>query len=195
MVRLVDALLQTTGWYTGTKTKNMAVEERELWAGDLRGNEIGLLYSLPVLRLTRKQIGHEDPKADFAGLMATTKALYLMEASTGLTSDNRDEWRQAVITVTKKQAPGTRSLTKAEASRLAKTGWQTRNRGVTWTWLSDARERERKHLIRHWLASNTAREAHETLRDFADRMDGGVYNELIGISVATLTRICNTPRK
>ena len=178
-------------WYGDAESKkDIALEERELWARQLRCNEIGMVHSLPVLRLTGKQLSNKDPKADFAGFMAGSKAMYLMEADTGLTSKQIAKWRDRVSEVTTKPPPGTRQLSKQEAREMAKAGWKTRKKGVVATWTSRARDKERVHLVRHWKASGSARVAHETLTDFAASMDGGVYNELIGISVSSLDRIC-----
>ena len=193
--KMADDMALKVEWYIGTTKGKTTVEERDMWADQLQPDEIGLIHSLPVLRLTRKQIGGADPKGDFAGLFASVKALYLMEASTGLTSKDRAAWRKAVATVTEKRPPGTNAMTSKEAREMARKGWATRNRGVKFTWISEAREKERKHLIRHWKAAPTAKEAHATLPEFIDDMGGGVYEELRGISVKTLDRICDTPRR
>ena len=191
--KVADELGLRVEWYIGTKKGKTTVEERNMWADQVQPDEIGLIHSLPVLRLTGKQIGG-DPKADFAGLFASIKALYLMEAFTGLTSKDKAAWRKAVATVAEKRPPGAKGLSSSEARKHAKKGWETRNRGVRFTWKSEAREKERKHLIRHWLASDTAASALATLPEFIDDMDGGVYEELRGISPKTLFLICDTPR-
>lgn len=191
-----DELGLEVRWYTGValKAKNM-LEERELWARQLRRDEVGLIHSLPVLRLSRKQLGGVDPKADFAGFMSSINALYLMETSTRITSTERLNWKQAVTQVAENPPPGSKSMSKEKASKLAKDGWKTRNKGVRFTWKSEAREKELRHLIRHWLASDTAATALSTLPQFIDDMGGGVYEELRGISASGLRIICNTPRK
>ncbi len=176
-------------WY-GVDPNEDTVKERELWAHQVRCTEIGMVHSLPVLRLTGKQLKGKDPKADFAGFMASLNAMYLMEANTGLTSKDRAKWRAQVSEVTTKPPPGTRSLSKKEASEMAKAGWKTRKKGVVTTWKSKARAKQRAHLVRHWKASDSARVAHETLPEFVHDMEYGVYSELIGISVASLGRIC-----
>jgi hypothetical protein len=184
-------------WYTGVASKNKSAnEERDLWARQLRCSEIGVVHSLPVLRLTRKQLGGDiDPKDDFSGFVASIGGLNLVEASTGLTREDRAKWRSAVTEASSKPPPGSKPLTTAEARRIAKKGWETRNKGVRFTWRSEARELERRHLIRHWLASDTAKTALATLPEFIDDMGGGVYEELRGISASGLNIICGTRRK
>lgn len=191
--RVADELDLKIEWYIGTaKPKSSILDERDLWAKQLRYDEIGLVHSLPVLRLTGKQLNGADPKADFSGFMASIGGLYQMEAVTGITSKQRPKWRQAVSLVTEKPPPGTKPIGKKRASELAKIGWQTRNKGVVPTWQSGARKSERELLILHWKAARTAKVAHETLPAFIEQMGGGVYNELAGISEPTLRRICKT---
>jgi len=193
--RIAKQLELRIEWYIGTiKPKKAIAEERDLWARQLRCDEIGVVHSLSVLRLTRKQLLGADPKSDFSGFIASVGGLYLLEASTGLTSKDRAKWRKAVTQASKKPPLGSKPLTKAEASRIATEGWKTRNRGVVVLWKSDARSKELKHLIRHWRAADTAKTAHATLGEFIEEMGGGNYNELCGISEPTLRRIVNTKR-
>lgn len=187
-------------WYVGKdatkkKSKSTVHAERELWIKQLRKDEVGIISNLAVLRLTTKQLGGIDPKSDFAGMFATIEAAFLMEADTGLTSKDKVAWREAVTLVANNPPPGTNGISSERASEIATEGWKTRNRGVVATWKSEARETERKHLIRHWLASKTAKIAHSTLQEFANDMGNGVYDELIGISPKTLERIVETPRE
>ena len=193
--KVADELKLRVEWYIGTKKGKVTVDERNMWADQLQSDEIGLIHSLPVLRLTRKQIGGSDPKGDYSGLLASIGGLYIMEAATGLKSTDKRAWRAAVALVTEKAPPGSKSMTKAQASKMAKDGWKTRDKGVRFTWRSEAREKELKNLIRHWLASDTAASAHATLPEFIDDMGGGVYEELEGISLSTLSRIVATPRR
>ena len=189
--KVADDLDLEVRWYTGVIAKAKSIlEERELWARQTRRDEIGIVHSLPVLRLSRKQLGGKDPKGDYSGLMASMKGLYTMEASTGLTSNDTVKWREAVATATEKPPLGSKTMSREQARKLAKDGWKTRNKGVRFTWKSEARETERRHLIRHWLASSTAATALETLPQFIEDMGGGVYEELRGISASGLNIIC-----
>lgn len=194
--QVADQLELRVEWYIGNKCKKKsASEERDLWARQTRRDELAMCYDLQVCRLSRKQLGGIDPKADFAGFMAVLNGRYIMEAESGLTSEDKVKWRKKVTAVAEKPPPGTKGLSSKEASKLAKTGWETRNRGVVAMWQSEARAKELKHLIRYWLASDTAKSAHAGLPEFIEDMDGGVYNELKGISQMTLSRIVDTKRK
>lgn len=194
--QLADEMELRVEWYVGTKSKKKsASEERDLWARQTRPDELAMCYDLQVCRLTRKQLGGIDPKADFAGFMAILNGRYIMEADSGLTSKNKVKWRKRVTDVAEKPPPGTKALSSAEASEKAKHGWKTRNRGVVALWQSEARAKELKHLIRYWLASETAKKAHAELPEFIEEMGGGAYNELKGISLMTLSRIVDTKRK
>lgn len=194
--QVADEMELRVEWYVGTKSKKKsAADERDLWARQTRRDELAMCYDLQVCRLTRKQLGGIDPKADFAGFMAILNGRYIMEAESGLTSKDKAMWRKKVTSVAEKPPPGTKGLTSREASEKAKHGWKTRNRGVVAMWTSEARAKERKHLIRHWLASKTAATAHTELPQFIEDMGGGVYDELKGISPMTLSRIVDTKRK
>lgn len=194
--KLADELGLKIEWYIGLANKKKSInEERDLWAKQLRCDELGVIHSLPVLRLTGKQLGSNiNPKADFSGFVSSIGGLNVIEAATRIERKHKVKWRNAVAEVASKPPPGSNTMTRAEASKLAKSGWETRRRGVVVTWKSEAREVERKHLIRHWKAASSARMAHETLPEFIADMGGGVYEELNGISAKTLERICDTKR-
>jgi len=169
-----------------------AREARDGWGLALRSDELGLVDELWLLKLTRKQAGG-DPKADFSGFLSTIEG-DILEVSSGIRSTQKKRWRKLVEDAIQRRAPGARTMSSEQASRISRKGHEKR-RGITFLWWSVARETERYHLIRHWHAAPSARVAMEKLPEFIDKMGGGVYDELKGRHVSTVRRIVLGPDK
>lgn len=140
--------------------------ERDEWIKRTRPTEGAMVAGLFVIpEAARKGL---RPSADYATAMQriVRQAAIVVDAATGVTSDDGDKWDDAVRSAAHSTAAG-RNLTKRQAKQMRAKQIATQGPSVTTRWASPAMKSEFKRWQQHWRdqAFRNDTEAFEAMPD------------------------------
>lgn len=141
-------------------------DERDAWVRALRRDEMALVARLEVIAQP-KTIGSRRPLVDFTATLADLlrKARVVVDAETGITSEDGRRWRDLVEWTAHRIATGKRRLPRKMAKTMAQKRWAAAEPGVVERWKSPAKTKDRERWGQHYRdpSFSSARVAFEAM--------------------------------
>jgi hypothetical protein len=125
-------------------------DARAAWLKALRPNEVAVLPSLEVLAIIRSPHGPR-PSADFSAALSAVqgRCAYIVDARTGITSQDGQRWLDLVAWAAHRIAAG-RALPTKKARAMARKRWKDAEPGTVARWLSPHMDAARHRWAQHW---------------------------------------------
>lgn len=126
-------------------------DERDGWLRALRRDEVALVARLEVIAAP-KAIGGKRPLVDFTATLSVLlhKARVVVDAETGITSNDGRKWSDLVEWTAQRIATGSRRLPRTRAKSMAAKRWGAAEPGMRSRWRSPAMRTEFERWGQHW---------------------------------------------
>lgn len=126
-------------------------DERDGWLRALRRDEAALVARLEVIAAP-KAIGGKRPLVDFTATLSVLlhKARVVVDAETGITSDDGRKWSDLVEWTAQRIATGSRRLPRKRAKSMAAKRWGAAEPGLVERWRSPAKKADRERWASVW---------------------------------------------